>query len=453
MSDVKSTTSKTSKTPSKDATKPVLVTDKLVMTKDARLVLERRFVETNKDKSDKVRALLPYVKWTLPEIIAAMHENADKNHDDLVIDSKTRSTMSRSLGVAKGWASTSAADLVDEDDWDYIFQQLSQIADITPGNLEKYLLPEKERSGKGQEWGEVTVTPLKGAKVQFDEYRIDLTWGSGERAATMGSIVEEFLTQRVEGEPDEALAWLSQYRQAVQFVNNEKRRATQAHDTRAASARKGNGKDGENEKGARNQGGTGGKKAKEDQARKDEEKKSGAGKGTPKSPNEKPVSALTTQELIVALTKRVVDFSVALTPADAKAWDTMTEHYEARFEKVPLGKTLVEVTKKAKKGKGKTQPVKVEAPVEPVSRLVPLNAVTTEAARQNAINKGQVMFGTSQQINRALLALQSRGFITAKKRKSILMAVMDGSMNEAQFRTAVAKAEGKAQTAGVKIPA
>ena len=313
---------------------PTLVTGKLTLNKAQRESLVGLFTVTSTQKLRRVKGLLPYTRWTCDEIIVAIHENADKCGDELVIDTSSRSTMKRSLAVARAWVTTKANELVDDEDdtRDAVLGDLAQIADITPGALDAYLVAEADREDrKVKEWDEVVI-PARGTTP---ELAIDVDHGCGEGA--MPGIIAEYVTHRAKS-PEIAAEWVRLYRVAVQFANNEKRRAGQAHDSAAAGARKGDG-DGSSKRGARNQGGTG-KDAPTESVTEAERK--AAGMPDHRLPGEKPLREASIGDLIVALTKRVVDYSVAISPEDAKAWDEMIRVYDVRFEHVPLGRTAAQ---------------------------------------------------------------------------------------------------------------
>lgn len=323
---------------------PTLVTSKLAFTTAQRERLVSAFTESSALKVRRVKALLPYHKWTVAQIIAALHESADRDGEPLVIDSKSESTMKRSHVIAKAWHVTEANALVnsDDDDLDAIFTYLSQIADITGAALEAYLVPEEERDDpKVVEYREVVI-PASGTTP---EYAVDIPHGSGNGA--IPAILAEYVTHRLKDETGTIAAdWLLRYRNAVRFASNERRKAGQAHQTQAADANVGNG-DGSAPKpsagnpGARNQGGTGSTKS--EPSGPDTTVKT-TQIAAHKQPGDKTLREATLADLIVALTKRVVDYSVAITPEDAKAWDEMAGHYDTRFEHIPLGKTAVKAS-------------------------------------------------------------------------------------------------------------
>jgi hypothetical protein len=422
----------------------------LVLTKEARLVLQAAFIRTGKQKVAAVKVMLPYVHCTVDQVIVAMYANADKNDDELVIDSGARSTMNRALNVAKAWSITKAADLVPVDNHDTVIELLAQIADITPGVLAGYQVPKAQWESARPEYSPVTVRPTPRTKPEdmFEPYEADVRYGCGDKADTLLAIVEGYLEQRVEHDGIEALLWLQQYRNGVVYANSAKRRSTSAHNKRAADARKGDG-DGSTDKekrGARNQGGTSKKKGKgkaepadEPGARKGKGGKKSAVAGTkPKTANDKPVRELTTQEIIVVLTKRVVDYSVALTQKEAAAWDDMTLAYDKRFRRIPIGKTEREVTKRGTVKRDKQRaaaPVGASAPIEVITAK---NVTPIKPVMKPAVAGAVAPFSTTAQINRALLAEQHAGRITAKKRKQILMDVFEGKYtSEAQFRSLI----------------
>lgn len=420
----------------------------LVITKEARLALEAQFLRTGKQKVAAIRAMFPYVHATTDQLIAAMYANADKNDDDLVVDTAARSTMNRALNVAKAWLITKAGDLVPEDNHDGVLLLLAQIVDIAPGALAAYQLRKAEWSGSRPEYGPVRVHPSPRAKAEdrFEPYDADVRYGSGEKADTVLAIVEGYLEQRVEHDGVEALLWLTEYRNGVVYASNEKRRHGAAHNKRAADARKGDGdgsmKPGKKQRGARNQGGTSKKRGKDEPDEKAGKKKAPAAPAKPRTIEDTPLRDVPTHALIVALTKRVVDYSVALTVEDARSIDELGRYYDKRFRRIPVGKTAAEVTKRGTVKRDKQRAVAPAHPAAPVtvvtaSKVVPHDAVTPEAAKQNAINKGLVPWGTSAQINRALLTEQHAGRMTAKRRKEIVLGVMEGRITERKFRKIV----------------
>lgn len=416
----------------------VLTAETLVLNQDQTNDLLAGFGETAHQQSKRARLLFPLTKWTVDQIIAAMYANADKNNRTILVDTRARSTMIRSHAVAKAWVGAKAGDLVEEDDQDYVLQQLSQVCDINPGQLVKYALVTKDNKPAG--WGTVNVVSRvkEGVKGFFAPFGVELTHGSGEKS--IFPLVEDYLEHRIEGDPAQALEWLEQYRQGVQYASNEKRRAGAAHNKRAADARKGNG-DGSTGKevkgksrGARGSYTKGGKGAK------------GNGKApvTPDEPAATPTKKVpakpkTLAELLIDVTKRVVDYDVPVTAAEVKLMDALTEHWELRFRRIPLGGTRKDV--KVKKGKRTVKPVTFApvTPLHPVDEKGNLDVGMLSPEAQMA--RGQDLKPAT--MNTILTHMERRGVVTAEKRKAIMAEVHTGRMNQVQFRTRVAKLTAK----------
>lgn len=310
-------------------------TGTLTLTKTSRDKLVTLFTDSTALKLKRVKGLIPYTAWTVDEIVAAIHTSADAEGLELVIESRSKSTMKRAMSVARAWVATGANDLAleDGDDTrDAVLGNLAAIADITPAALESLEVPEGEREdAKVKEWFPVIVPAGHYGPAQ-PEWEIDLDHGCGEGA--MAGIIEDYVKART-GSAEGAAEYVRLYALAVRYTNNRKRREAQAHDTVAAGARKGDG-EGENKRAPRNPGGT----SKDEPAQESPAQTPAAGVPDHRLPNQKTLGEATVHELIVTLTKRVVDYSVAVFPADATAWDEMTDHWAVRFDHVPLGKTM-----------------------------------------------------------------------------------------------------------------
>jgi hypothetical protein len=424
----------------------VLTSETLVLTKDQRQALESAFVETQNRQSARARALMPYHRYTTDQIVAAMYASADKTNDELHITRAERSTMARSLAVVKAWVHDKADTLVEKDSVDHCLQALTQIAGYTPGEMVKYAL--KTKDGKPDGYGVVTVHPNPKAKETFDPYEVKITHGSGEKV--MAAIIGEFMEHRVEVSPEFAVEWLTEYRNAVRYAANEYRRTAKAHNKRAADSRKGT-DDGSTKKSkAKNAGGTGGKAAKKAEAkkaRKAEAAKKAAAK--PRTAAQRPLSEANVADLLTHLALRVADVDTAITVAESRQKDDLDSLWEKRMTKITVGKTAAEM-KALVKGKGKKATVKPVHAVatEAPNKIVGLYAITPEARRQNLLNKAQMPLDTAQ-CNRALLAERKAGHITDKRRKEIMMGVMDGTISPAKFAGIMAKITAKADMAAV----
>jgi hypothetical protein len=337
------------------------VTEALTLTKVQREKLVTLFVESGNAKLKRVKGLLQYTKWTVDQVVAAMHVSADATGDLLVVPSSSKSTMKRAMAVAKAWVATGADALCVEgdDSRDAILTDLAQIADENVGQMAAYLVPEADRvDPKVREYRPVPVV------VDGVEVLVDIDHGSGEKA--IAGIVAEYVTTRAMS-PETAAEWVRMYRVAVKWASNEKRRAAQDHDTIAAGARVGDG-DGENARAPRigNQG------AEPTVERVQPEVPNH------KLPADKTIREATTVELIVALTKRVVDYSVAMTPADAKAWDELTGHYQARFDNVRLGETVTTVVEQQEAAR-----VEVQLAPAPMNQDALIRALLAELSAGN----------------------------------------------------------------------
>ena len=341
-------------------TTALTVTETLVLSTTQRDALVTLFTESGTLKVRRFKGLMRYHGYTVDQIIAAIHESADRDGVELVIETGARSTMKRTMAIVKPWFATKAHELcTDQDDTrDAVIEYLSSIADYPTTSLEAYAVEEALRAdAKVPEWEDVVIPEGYYAEGQ-PELAISVHHGCGNGA--MAAIVEEYVKHRAMS-PETACEWLRCYRLAVRFASNERRQAGQEHDSLAASARVGT-KDGSNKtRGAKNPGG----KDTQGEAKVDAEKQATANAqiAAQKSPGQKTLSEATTHDLIVALTKRVVDYTVALTPVDAKAWDELTGYYDTRFDTLPLGQVLAPAAK--------------------------VNAAADESAadRQNAINR------------------------------------------------------------------
>lgn len=365
-------------------TTALTVTEKPTLTTTQRTDLVNLFTESGPLKVRRVKGLLRYHGITHDQLIAAMHDSADRDGVPLVIEEKTRSTMKRSMAVVKAWYAAKAHELVTSEDSnrDAVFEYLSQIADITGAALEKYLVPEEERTDSAvPEWDEVVIPAGHYGEGQ-PELAIDVNHGTGLLA--LGPIVEEYMVHRTRDDSgDVAAEWLRLYRLAVVYANNERRRKGQEHDTLAAGARVGS-KD-KTPRGARNQGGTGSKKTE------------GAATPAPaagvpdhRQPGEKPSRDLTVRELLAAIHMRVIDPATVITTGDAKEYDSLHQAWEKRLMIEAAGGTY-------------TAPV----PVPVVKPMVSTDQA--QADRQNAINRAPAPVNQDALIRAVLAELAAAG--------------------------------------------
>lgn len=443
----KTTTTKTKEGPVVTTT-AVLTSETLVLTKERRLKLESCFLETAHAKAVKVHALLDYAHCTKDQIVAAMYASADATKDTIVVTDRAGSTMKRSLAVAKAWVVLKAGELVEADAVDDVMALLSQIADITPAALDKYRVLDANDKPTG-EYTAVSVVLKSGV-----EFELQPDQGTGESA--VAAVLEEYLSERVRGTAADAIDWLRRYKDAVVYANNEKRRS--GHNSIAADARKGKGA-GETEKPAvqpkQERGARGsyskGKKGKKGNGKspveptpeapvEDKRKGKPAKPAKPMTTAEK-VATISTKDLIVALTKRVVDYTTPISVEEDKLINLLSQHYETRFLKgVPVGGTLADVKVKGKK-RITRMPAPAAPPVKGPATGTTVKPWSTESTPEAALNRGDIL--STQQMNALLLTEQARGTITAKKRKQWMQEAFDGGMNNASFRTRLAKLQGR----------
>lgn len=425
----------------KDKQSKNITAEQLVLTKAKRKPLERYFVEKVSDKSERAKVLIPYTKWDVPQIISAMYVSAAKTNDQIVVTPAGRTTMDRSHAVARAWVNSKAAELVDEDDMDHVLQVLSQIADIPPGELVKYALPERKREdARIPEWGTVTVKPRPTAEIpEPKSYDVELTYGSGPKA--LFRIIERYMEERIETTPELAMEWLDHYRNGVAYVSGLHRAAGRKHNQIAADARKGDTKG--TSRGARPEGNKKrkgkGKDTEPDEKAPASSKRKKAKPAPPKTGDARAVQDLSTAELIRSLTKRVADYTVALTVKDAGLKDEFDAHWEKRFKQVPLDKTILDVKGKGKKARVKGAKFAPITPLHPVDSKGNLNVAEMSVEAQMA--RGEDLKPTT--MNTILIHMERRGQVTAEKRKEIMSGVHAGHINQVQFRSRVAKLTAK----------